>query len=373
VQFRLDGVPLSSEDTTAPYEALWDTSGAANGPHTLTAVARDTAGNQTVSAAVLVTASNDTRPTVTITTPASGATVAGSVQLSAVAADDLQVLGVQFEVDGVSISGEDTVAPFDVWWDTSTHSNGPHTLTAVARDAVGPRTKSAAVIVTVANDLAAPTVTVTAPANGATVAGTISVLASATDDVGVVGVEVLLDGVRIGTEDTSAPYNVGWDTTTTTNGEHTLAAVARDAGGRQATSAPVIVTVSNVLDPNAPSLVGRWSTPSPWPLVAVHMTLLHTGEVLVWEGQDNGGVSARLWNPATGQFIAVANAMTNIFCSSHTALADGRILVVGGHGPDLLGSPDANIFVQQPGNGPRRRGCRSRGGIRRRRHLPTGA
>ena len=47
----------------------------------------------------------------------------------------------------------------------------------------------------------------TAPAGGATVRGTTTVTATATDDnVGVVGVQFKLDGANLGAEDTTAPY-----------------------------------------------------------------------------------------------------------------------------------------------------------------------
>lgn len=60
VQFKLDGVNLGAEDTTAPYGVSWNTAAAADGSHTLTAVARDAAGNQTTSTAVVVTTGNRT-------------------------------------------------------------------------------------------------------------------------------------------------------------------------------------------------------------------------------------------------------------------------------------------------------------------------
>src|SRR5206468_10055664 len=65
----------------------------------------------------------------------------------------------------------------------------------------------------------------------------------------VAGVQFRLDGVNLGAEDTSAPYSVSWDTTTTSNGFHTLTAVARDALGIRFTSDPVTVTVSNAAPP----------------------------------------------------------------------------------------------------------------------------
>ena len=84
---------------------------------------------------------------------------------------------------------------------------------------------------TLASDTTAPSVAITTPTPTATVSGTVSVAANASDDVGVVGVQFLLDGNPLGTEDTTSPYSVTWDTTTATNGSHTLTARARDAAG----------------------------------------------------------------------------------------------------------------------------------------------
>ena len=92
-------------------------------------------------------------------------------------------------------------------------------------------------------DTTFPTVSLTAPPAGP-VSGTVNVAATASDNVGVSGVQFRLDGAAIGTEDTSAPYSVSWDTTTATAGTHTLTAVARDAAGNLTTSAPVSVTVA---------------------------------------------------------------------------------------------------------------------------------
>ena len=64
-----------------------------------------------------------------------------------------------------------------------------------------------------AGDTTAPTVSVTAPASGATVSGTVTLTATAADNVKVVGVQFLLDGNSLGAEDTKAPYGVSWNTT----------------------------------------------------------------------------------------------------------------------------------------------------------------
>src|SRR6267378_2098735 len=246
VQFKLDGTNLGAEDTTAPYSVPWNTTTASNGSHTLTAVARDSLGMLWTSNPVTVTVFNDTTPpTVSITSPASGASVSGTISVTASASDNVGVVGVQFLLDGVNAGAEDTTSPYSVSWNTTTASNASHTLTAVARDAAGNRTTSAPVTVTVFNDTTAPTVSITSPASGATVSGTITVTASASDNVGVAGVQFQLDGVN-GVEVTAAPYSVSWNTTTASNASHTLTAVARDAAGNRSTSAPVTVTVDNV-------------------------------------------------------------------------------------------------------------------------------
>jgi hypothetical protein len=88
-------------------------------------------------------------------------------------------------------------------------------------------------------------VSLTAPAAGATVSGSVQVTANASDAVGVAGVQFRLDGQPLGAEDTSSPYAVAWDTTAASNGSHSLTAVARDAAGNTATATAVSVTVQN--------------------------------------------------------------------------------------------------------------------------------
>jgi hypothetical protein len=96
-------------------------------------------------------------PTVSITAPAGGATISGTVTLSANAADNTGVAGVQFQVDGANAGAEDTSAPYDLSWNSTSLASGAHTVTAIARDAAGNRTTSSGVSVTVANAPAPPT------------------------------------------------------------------------------------------------------------------------------------------------------------------------------------------------------------------------
>ncbi|PYS31259.1 MAG: hypothetical protein DMG11_02015, partial [Acidobacteria bacterium] len=154
----------------------------------------------------------------------------GTITATSTASDNVGVVGVQYKLDGANLGAEDTASPYSTSWNTTSASNGSHTLTAVARDAAGNRTTSSPVTVTVSNstpDTTPPTVSITSPANGATVSGTITATSTASDNVGVAGVQYKLDGVNLGAEDTASPYSTSWNTTSASNGSHTLTAVAR--------------------------------------------------------------------------------------------------------------------------------------------------
>lgn len=97
---------------------------------------------------------------------------------------------------------------------------------------------------TTPTDTTKPTVTITSPANGAVVAGTVNINANATDNVGVTRVDFSVDGAIKHTS-TAAPYTFAWDTVGLQPGSsHTLTATAHDAAGNS-TSATITLTLAN--------------------------------------------------------------------------------------------------------------------------------
>jgi hypothetical protein len=292
VQFKLDGVNLGAEDTTSPYSISWDTTTATNAAHSLTAVARDAAGNTFTSSAVSVTADNVV-PTVSITAPAAGATISGSsVAVSANATDNVSVSSVQFKVDGNNVGSSDTTSPYSTTLNTTALTNAAHNLTAVATDSAGNTTTSSAISITVNNvppDTTPPTVSITAPTNNATVSGaSVNVSATASDNVGVASVQFKLDGSNLGSLDTTSPYSTTLNTTSLANGNHTLTAVASDAAGNSTPSATITINVNNVVIPPP-------DTTAPTTPANLHSTATTTSSIsLAWNASTDSGGSGLL-------------------------------------------------------------------------------
>jgi uncharacterized repeat protein (TIGR01451 family) len=187
-------------------------------------------------------------------------------------------------------------------------------------------------------DTTPPTVSITSPAQGTTIAGRSTVSVRASDDTSVAGVQFLLDGAPLGGELTTTPYSTTWDTTAGAGGSHALAARVRDSAGNTTTSTPVSVTVDNS---GNPAVVGSWSSVVNLPAVAVDLILLQNNKVLFY--QD--GATPTVWDYVLNTFTNVPTPV-NLFCSGHALLADGRILVVGGYGGSgsSIGIANAEIF-----------------------------
>jgi hypothetical protein len=250
-----DGTPIA-----APEGPLYtDTGLKPLNTYKYTVRARDAAGNTSamstpVSATTLGPAPDTTPPIVSLTAPTDGATVTGTIDVTATASDNVGVVGVQFQVDGNNLGPEDTTAPYTVSWDTTnastggtggTAGNGPRVLTARARDAANNFGPSAPVKVTV--DGTAPTVNITSPTSNAQVRDIVNVTANAFDNVAVAEVQFQVDGVDREAPDATAPYELTWDSRSATPGEHTISARARDTAGNPTRSTPITVTVSNDL------------------------------------------------------------------------------------------------------------------------------
>ena len=254
VQFKLDntnlGQPVSGP---GPYASTFDSTTLTNGAHTVSATATDSAGSSTTSASVSITVNNIVPPKVAISSPAGGATISGqtTVTATATAATGLTIASVQFKVDGNNFGAlQKNGGPYSATLDTTQLTNGGHNLTAVATDSAGTPTTSAMVSVTVSNiAVSGPVATITSPAAGASLSGkTVQLSATATASGGrtVASLQFLLDGVSYGPAIVGVgPFTATLDTTTLTNGPHTIGATATDSGASSGNASPVQVTVAN--------------------------------------------------------------------------------------------------------------------------------
>lgn len=109
----------------------------------------------------------------------------------------------------------------------------------------------------------APSVSLTSPAANTAVSGSVQLSASASDSNGIAGVQFQVDGSNVGSEVTGAPYQLNWDSTTVSNGSHSLTAVARNTNNVTTVSSPVQVTVNNPVAPGTNLIANpSFETPS---------------------------------------------------------------------------------------------------------------
>jgi cytoskeletal protein CcmA (bactofilin family) len=91
------------------------------------------------------------------------------------------------------------------------------------------------------------------------------------------------------------------------------------------------------------SVVGQWSAVENWPFRPVHAHLMPTGKVLFWS-YYNEALTPQIWDPATDAVTPAANIGYSIFCGGHSFLADGSLMVTGGHVADYVGYTHSSIY-----------------------------
>jgi hypothetical protein len=169
--------------------------------------------------------------------------------------------------------------------------------------AVGSTCSAAGVCV----DSTPPTVSLTAPAAGATLSGTVTLTATASDNVGVTRVDFYVGSSLLGS-DTTSPYQFAWNTTSRANGAATLQSRAYDAAGNATTSSTVNVTVSNTAPPGGGTLPYSASNTNSAQMNTVNQTLtLTAGKTLtlgtcgVTGSSFSGDTYLRLYGPSGAQ------------------------------------------------------------------------
>ena len=272
-----------------PFVYPLDTTQLSNGSHTLQIWAHDTSNNTDLSAPVTIAVANDASPVapvspptptptpapapspaptptstgaVVITSPANGSSIAGTVTVGAQISVNLDAAGSYLMVDGSGIlTTRTSQPPFQYALDTTTISNGTHTLQVWAHDSSNNVDLSQPVTVTVANGGTTPTpapspsapsaptsasgpVSLTYPSNGQGISGTISVTATINASLDAAGSALLVDGAKYGPPVWNPPYVYPLNTSGLTPGQHTLQVWAHDTNNDTLLSSAVTVTVT---------------------------------------------------------------------------------------------------------------------------------
>src|SRR5467141_3701908 len=163
-------------------------------------------------------------------------------------------------------------------------------------------------------DTTPPTIAITAPANGVTVSGSVTVSANASDNVGVASVQFFLDGSNLGSLLIVAPYSVAWNTATASNGAHTLTAQAKDAAGNVGNAVAVSVTVANSTSTATQDFQNRCAA---------------TG-VIVCQGFNTAAIFSTGFTPSTSN----GTVMTQDTTTARSGTSSAHCVVPAQTGPD---------------------------------------
>ncbi|EKE30210.1 MAG: fibronectin type III protein [uncultured bacterium (gcode 4)] len=263
----------------APYVHNLSLSWVTNGLHTLTAKARDAAGNSTISAQITINVlpqimSDTQAPSISLISPADNSVVKGTVILSSSWTDNIWITGVRYMLDWVEIGPELISAPYSYSLNTlSGITNWPHKIIAKARDAAMNSGTSPEITINVSNsvaDIIVPTAAWNEPPANATISGAVLLSVTATDNVWVTWLMFFVDNIPFGSGSVGtwslSDYTLTIDSTTLTNWSHSLYAEAYDLAKNIWKTSMIQVNVNNPV-PDAIAPVVSITSPRNWAIL----------------------------------------------------------------------------------------------------------
>ncbi|HSX42843.1 MAG TPA: Ig-like domain-containing protein [Candidatus Saccharimonadales bacterium] len=248
------------------------------------------------------TPSDMTAPTVTLTAPKEGASVSGTVTLSATATDNTSVSKVEF-YDNTTLITTDTTSPYSASWNSTGATNGSHLITARAYDPAGNMGTDSSTVTTKNGDVQLPGTPSGLAASALSYSSIRLTWKASTDNIGVTGYVIMRDGVPVTTVGAVTTYT---DTNLNANTSYGYQVQALDAAGnKSALSTRVTAKTPNVADSQAPSTVSGLSGQSVSPS---QVNLSWTAAT------DNIGVTSydvyRSTGSADPQLVGSSNAIT---------------------------------------------------------------
>jgi RHS repeat-associated protein len=241
-----NGATLLGTATAAPYTYTWANVPA--GSYSLSAKATDNLGVSTTAAPINISVNPapNVPPTVSLTTPANGASYSApaSIGLGANATDsDGSIASVAF-YNGTTLLGTATAAPYTYTW--SNVPAGSYSVSAIATDNANASTTASPVNITV-NPNQPPSVSLLAPSvtDSFTAPASFSIVANATDSDGSIAKVEFYNGSTLLGSASQTPYQYDW--LNVPAGSYSLSAKAYDNANASTTSSTVNITVNEPL------------------------------------------------------------------------------------------------------------------------------
>lgn len=300
VEVSTDSGTYQLASGTSSWSYPLNTTTLTNGAHTINARATDSSSNAG-NASVTVNVNNPVADTAAPTAPAnltSSSPAANSISLSWTAStDNVGVLGYNIYRNGAKLSS----VPGTSFTDTGLTAGTTYSYYVSAYDAAGNTSSpSNTLSVTTPNpDTTKPTVSITAPGSGSTVAGTITIGGTASDNIALASVTLRIDSGAIITPSGTASWTYNWDTTFYANGTHTITATATDSSGNT-NIATSTVTVSN-------QTTGDTTKPTMnWPLTATNPMSGTSAQFGTYASDDDfTGVTAAAYSVNGGPLVSI--------------------------------------------------------------------
>ena len=253
VQFKLDGVSLGAEVLAGPYSTIWNSTTVANGSHTLSATARDAAGNTSTDSITVSVANADTTPPSVPAGLSATATAYNNVSLSWNAStDNVGVTGYYIVRNGVTIA---QTGPNSNYSDTTVSATNNYSYQVIAYDAAGNNSglsSPASVTTPTAPDTTAPTAPTGLSATAVSSSQINLAWGAATDNVGVNGYDVYRNSTKIATVNALSAGDTGLSASTS----YSYYVKARDAAGNTSPSSNVASATTQTPVVNISTLQG---------------------------------------------------------------------------------------------------------------------
>jgi len=258
VDFIIDG-SFAGQDSVLPYEYQWNTTvEVEDADHIINVNLTDAVGNTTALFPVTVRVNNIDEPdiippNVVIYEPAANQTVAGMVNITAIASDNVSINRVEF-YHNYELEFIVTSYPYQYEWNsTDAEDDSEHIWYVKAFDTSENNTQTQPIAVFVDNeDDIPPTGFILYPYAGQTVSGIVQIQVSVSDNLGIDQVEFFIEGNTIGTN-SEYPYSKEWNTENTElateDEEHVISITITDLGGNSTDVSPISVLVNNIVIP----------------------------------------------------------------------------------------------------------------------------